>query len=492
KGPGVAWIIRLATELLGTSEAAVRTPAAVASAITALGVAGMARSIANDGRAAFVAAAMVLLIPVYQAVAMIMTIDGPFLACWAVAGWAALAAMRRRGRWSWLVLGIALALGFVFKYTMVLLVPGLAVFLVLCARSRSLAPRWGVWAIGGAAIACLGLLPVLVWNAHHDWATVHHLLGHAGMPGGDQKTAPDGRTLEPLGALEFVGVQLGAVGPLLAAMLLGVFARDPRENWKADRLLCVWAALPVLIGYGALSFFTRIEGNWPIAGYITLVPLAATGVVRAKDDVRERAESWLALPKGQRPRAGLLRKRPESVMQMLWDWSIGWGLIAGFVMLRLDLVTRLPWPGEGKPMDRIVARLMEADVRADHAQRLLDSLRDQTGSQPFVLAQQYGRASQLAFYLPGRPTVFAASSFTGGRRTQYDEWAHTDLRSPEVVTPLLGRPALVVGGVSGQWDSVFDRVEEVGTLEGERKSGRDAYLGYGFRGFAAGGPVEPE
>lgn len=499
KGPGIAWLIRLATEAMGTSEAAIRTPAVVASALVAFAAAGMARSIYNDGRAAFVAAAMVCLIPIYQAIALLMTIDGPYLACWAVACWSGLVALRRGGRVSWLVLGVALAFGFLFKYTIVLLVPGLVLFALVHLRSLVLAPGWAKWLVVSCVIALLGLVPVAVWNAQHDWATVRHLLGHAGLPGGDQQTAPGGRTLDPMSTLEFIGVQFGVVGPLLVVMLAACFGRASRrsdlDTYRGDRALCVWCAAPILLGYGALSLFTGVEGNWPIAAYASLIPLAAGQVVRAKDRVRARTAEWRAMSESERPRWGILRKRPEAVSQIAWDWAVGFGLVAGVCMLRLDLLTKLPWPGEGAAFERVVARLTEADTRAASTAKLMEQLRTQTGLEPFAMAQQYGRSSQLAFYLPGRPTAYATSSLMAGRRTQYDEWPHTDLRSPAVNSELLGRPAVMIGATAEQWLEAFERVELIGPLAGERKKGRDAYLGYSYRGFEhaiAGNQARPE
>lgn len=493
KGPGVAWLIRLATEIMGTSEAAIRTPAALASAVTALCVSGMARSITRDGRAGFLAASMVCLIPVYQATSMLLTIDGPYLACWSIAAWAGLVSFRRRGRVSWLVLGTALAIGFLFKYTMVLFVPGLLVFAAAGRSTHRLAPRWWFWALGSCVIALAGLVPVVLWNAQHDWATVHHLLGHVGLPGGDQISAHSQHTIDLVGPLEFIGVQVGVVGPMaVVCVMLMVSLRaklaDETESSEArseheDWWYCVWTALPVLVGYAVLSLFTRIEGNWPVAGYITLIPLAAARILSAQDDLKDRTRVWLAHAPSERPRAGLLRRRPESLLQIAWDFTLWYGLIVGLLMLRLDLLSYVPWFGEQHPANRVVARLTEADLRAAHAQKLLVSMKHETGRQPFVIAQQYGRASQLAFYLPGRPTIYAASSLLGGRRTQYDEWEHTDLRSPSVIETLRGRPALLVGAQLEQWQEAFERVTPIGPLEGERKRGRDAYLGYGFTGF---------
>ena len=45
----------------------------------------------------------------------------------------------------------------------------------------------------------------------------------------------------------------------------------------------------------------------------------------------------------------------------------------------------------------------------------------------------------------------------------------------------------MLGGEKEAWARAFERVEEVGTLRGDRKRGRPAFLGFGYVGFGAAG-----
>ena len=118
---------------------------------------------------------------------------------------------------------------------------------------------------------------------------------------------------------------------------------------------------------------------------------------------------------------------------------------------------------------------------ATDADRLRHRLSGETGKPAFVVAQQYGRASLLAFYMPGRPTVYCSSAISPwGRKTQYDMWDETSLDDPS----LRGRPAVLVGGKRDDWAPGFDEVREHGMLEGETKKDRVTFLGLGYRGFA--------
>ncbi|QOJ00380.1 MAG: glycosyltransferase family 39 protein [Phycisphaeraceae bacterium] len=481
KGPGVAWLIAASTRVFGVGEFAVRFPAVIAAAVMTLSVAGLVRRSSGDGRAGFFAAACVLLTPAFQSTSLLMTIDMPYAACWAVAAWAGWRAMTGgSARW-WFVLGLAVGVGFLFKYTILLLVPGLVGF--AWAWRRSAGVSVGAGGVGlAASVALLGLIPVAVWNAQRDWPTVRHLLGHLGMRGGDVPMAGDsgGWGYSPWWTIEFIGSQAALVGPVLALALLGMTRRwfgvstPGREG--ADRLArayLVWCAGPILVFYVLVSFVAEPEGNWAVAAYVTLSGLAGWTAVRGMDAWRERVSAWRALPE-PRPRAGVLLTRPESPVQVAWHASVVFGVVAGAAILRLDLVARLPG------LERVVplSRFMGADVMAADVARLIEEARRESGGlEPFVVSQFYGRAGQMAFYLPGRPVVYCSGSRMGGRRTQYDYWSETDLADAS----LAGRPAVMLGDAGIDWSWGFDRVEPRGRLSGDRKRQREAFLGFGYR-----------
>ena len=481
KGPGIAWAIAASVKLLGTSEFGVRAPAAIAGAIAALAMAGLARDAMGDKRAGFFAAVCLLLSPVFQALSLLSTIDMPYVACWMLAVWAAWRCLHCAGTWSWVGLGAAIGAGVLFKYTALLLVPGLLVYAVARRGRLRLHRRAGTLVLGAIAIGLLGIAPVVIWNAENGWPTVHHLLGHLGVKGGDMPEVRE--TYSPLWTLTFLVSQLGLAGAVgVLAVIGGVKAlRDHDVSSDGPRESAVFlllAAAPIFLFYLFVSFVSEGEANWAIAGHATLIPLAAFGLVRGMDRFTVLMARWRGLAE-PRPRWGFLLRRPETATQVAWHIAIGIGLVAGIGMLRPDWASSRPGLGRYVP----VARLTSATSNAGQVSELLASLREQTHSEPMVISQHYGRASQMAFYLPGRPTVFCSSSLMAGRRCQYDLWAETDLRR---ATGLIGRPAVLLGATREQWAPWFERVEEIGELRGEHKRGRPAFLGYGFKGIGAG------
>src|SRR5690606_34291812 len=130
------------------------------------------------------------------------------------------------------------------------------------------------WALFAVAFALLGALPVAIWNAQNDWPTVRHLMGHLGLPGGDVPVNRHavGWNCQWQWTVEFAVAQLALVGaPLVLGVYSAVVAMRQRKGepggWGGRLfLICLWA--PMMLFYLAVTLFTEVEGNWPVAGYI--------------------------------------------------------------------------------------------------------------------------------------------------------------------------------------------------------------------------------
>lgn len=511
KGPGIAWAIWLSVRIFGESVFGVRMVAVTAGLVAGLAVLGLARDVTRGApesmarRALWVTASLACLMPSLQVMGLLSTIDGPYIACWAVAAWAGFRALALGSKGAWVMLGAALGVGVLFKYTILLLIPGVLLFAWRWrTRPRGeggvsvrAGPGWRRWACAGAALAMLGLAPIMVWNARHDWATVRHLLGHLGITASrvtatgeavdsgevavTDDTAQRGWTYTPRHTLELIGTQTAAVGPAIGLMAWGWWsvwragrrarrsAATPGFALHEDAMAASYllhVAAPILLFHLAISCVSSVEGNWPVAGYLTLLPLAGALVA-----ARARRGAGTPGRPGVRPAFAL------------WHASIIVGVVSGVGMLRLDWVRDglgrvAPEAAERATFFR---RVLGARELAAHVDELRRDLEARTGRTPFILAEHYGRASQLAFELPDRPIVFVAQSRLGGRAVQQDYWPQYSLDRPD----LLGRDAVIVGDVSPApvWERAFERVEPLGRLRGETRPGREGFIGYGYRGL---------
>ena len=258
KPPLVGWLIWAITSVGGDTTFALRIGAVLAHAIVAAFVFLAGRRL-FDGRTGFWAATAYTLAPGVTASAMIMSTDPVMMAAWAVALWAWSRAAEGE-RAGWLVLGLAIGLGMLAKYTMIAFVIGALGYGLFSARARD----WAGTAMAGV-IALVVFAPNLLWQLGHDFVTTRHVAEDA---------APHG-ALWNLGKMtEFMGAQLGVIGPLwFLAIVAGIFWRGWWGDWRM-RLLG-WQTFTLLIPILVLSFVTRAQPNWAAPCYVAGTIFAA-------------------------------------------------------------------------------------------------------------------------------------------------------------------------------------------------------------------------
>ena len=430
KGPGVAWVIRAGTFVFGDAEWGIRFPAAFCSFFMTLAIASVARRIyGGDHRIAVVSAGFVSLYPPFAMMASVMTIDAPFLCCWAAAmllGWKLLGPEPcRRPGLHWAGLGLVLGLGFLAKYTILLLIPGLIIFGRL-ARNELRGRGVGRGLLVALPVFLLTISPVVIWNQIHHWPTVPHLLGHLRMAGGDRLPRP----WHPLATIpEFVGVQILLLGPF-ALLLWWAFrqgTKDHPEERPGYRYL-IWASLPNLIFYATVSVKARVQANWPIPSALGFLVIAAAFSVRALE------------------RGGSKRPSPRA-LKATFAACVVVGLLLPLLTLASPLLVAEGSLARRAPLRRFTQGKRHARVMLE----AIDKVKAETGEVPLLITHRYDTSSLLAYYLPGHPRVFSARSDLGGRRSAYDFFPDTNLRDPR----LIGRPALLFRGKAKRWKEAF-------------------------------------
>ena len=80
----------------------------------------------------------------------------------------------------WLAAAILCVFGILAKYTMVLLPIAVVGYLLIPPAHASFAGL----AFGSCSRVTLGWLPILYWNATHDWVTFRHVWGQVGTGSG--------------------------------------------------------------------------------------------------------------------------------------------------------------------------------------------------------------------------------------------------------------------------------------------------------------------
>jgi undecaprenyl-diphosphatase len=451
KGPMVAYLIALSTRLEGHTEFWVRLPAVLLGTGLAAIAYVLAQQIFKSERAGFLSVVLLSVMPLYAAGSLLMTIDPPFVFFWGLASLFLCRAMRRRRGMAWFGAGIAFGLGLLSKYTMLMLLPCVFLWLLSSPRLRPWLYRREPY-----EAAFLGLVifsPVLVWNVRHGWLSARHVLVQAGG-GGPRWTAAS-----LLGGPEFFATQLGVVSPFLFVLMLLAVAWAWREGIRQGReelVLLACLSAPVFLFFQVWSFATKVQANWAAHAYFTAA-VAAAGWSETWSEWGEQRRTT------RRLKALLLASiiTPALVLAVLVVVDL-WGPFGLRLPAAVDLVSKRlrGWPEVGQA----VGDVMRTAPRP-----------------PFLLSDRYQIASELAFYVEGNPRVFNAN--VGRRMNQYDLWGGWE--------ELMGRDGLFVTYGAGDPPEdlrlAFRELERVRVLpithRGEHLRDFSIYRGREFRGF---------
>src|SRR5947209_19357313 len=393
KGPLDAWLIRAGCEvagswseqLIGSQMLAVRLPAVLCGSLLLLSLYVLAVQAYGRERLAAAIVAFALTLPLITAGSMLMTIDSPYTCCW---GWALVFAHRaifRGSAWCWPAAGLALGIGILAKYTMILFVPSVGLFLLTTPAYRRQLWQRGFWLMCLIGASCC--LPILIWNMQHDWVSLRHVGGQAGLT--------DGPRLLWLGPVNYVAMQaLILLGfwfvPWAAAMIVHRPWKEPDANIRY-----LWWTSAVMFGvFWAFSLKTPEEPNWPITAYLS------GGILTA---------GWIV---GQL-QAPTIRYRRLAAASLAAACLLG--ILVTAFMLRSELaqpvllrISGRPSANHPLPLRRFdpTCRLRGWKYLGQEVDRIRDELRAK-GIEPILVGSGWTLPGELGFYCEGHPTVYS-------------------------------------------------------------------------------------
>jgi 4-amino-4-deoxy-L-arabinose transferase-like glycosyltransferase len=367
--------------LLIAASPGVRFWSVIAGGVAGLATSAIARRI-GGGAAAVRAAVVLAVMPLVASGLVLATPDAPLLAASAMGLYCVVRAVETplRSRdallW-WSAAGVALGLAFASKYTSILLPITVTAAVLLRPSLRARLREPGPYV--ACVLATLVFLPVLHWNATHDWISfrfqVQHGLG-----------APKGSAIKR--ELDLVGGQLGLVSPILFAMMAAAVWRTLRRPADDARFLLAVVAVGSWVFFVYSATRRSVEPNWPAPSYVPGVALLAALATTAG------YQRWL--------RRGVALA----------------GLLVGVLYLHA-LTPILPIPARRDPLARNEGwDGLAAAVRT--AARQIDSA---PGHVVRVGAERYQDVSELAYHL--RADSAAADAYCTclrGRRNQYELW----------------------------------------------------------------------
>ena len=223
--PGVAYLIRFGTSILGANVLGVRLGSILASGLTAWILFKLGSEMFRNSLAGFAAVLILTLVPLFSVGALIMTPDTPQALAWAASlffFWRTVGTGKRH--W-WLLTGLAAGLGLLSKYVAVLFGLCVIVWMLVDRDSR----RWLLtpWPYLCASVTTIVFLPVILWNAKNEWVSFLFQLGHgfSDREGGVATLA------------EFVGGQIVLATPILFGLAVYCWIQATKRVVGDDREL---------------------------------------------------------------------------------------------------------------------------------------------------------------------------------------------------------------------------------------------------------------
>ncbi len=257
---GFPWLARLVTAICGWHALPLRLVSLAIATVIPWAIYFLTSAISSH-RNALWAAMIALFLPPLAMNGTVFYPEGSLqLAMALMLGCLIRAIQKDHMKW-WLLTGACAAVGLLVHFRFLAVGLGVAIYMLANGRGRTLWLKPGVWA--AAAVALIGLLPSLIYNAENAWPAIQfHVLNRP-------KFQPDAGRL-----LGYVEYQFGLCSPVLfGAMVVAVKNLLIRDRDQPESLLG-WQALTIFLVYGLQTIVNKkIMPHWPFMTYVALVPL---------------------------------------------------------------------------------------------------------------------------------------------------------------------------------------------------------------------------
>lgn len=358
--PMTPFVARMALELFGPSLVGVRFFAALAQGV-ALALGGMmARELGGKRPAQIVAALAVAIAPVsLSAGALFQYVSFDYL-WWVLAAYLMIRLLKSEDpRW-WLMIGAAIGLGMMTKYTMIFLVAGIIGGVLLTPARRYLRSPW-LW--GGVALSLLIFLPNLIWQVQHDFISLDFLRHiHA-------RDVRIGRTDS------FLTDQLLVANPFTVPLwIAGLFYLFVAPDGKRYRLIGWMSVVPFV-----LFFATKGRGYYTAPAYPMLL---AAGAVLGEGSIDSLSAGWARLAR-----------------VIVWSALTVGGVIAVVAILPIAPVKSPWWNAVNKGNDSFREEIGWPEL-VETVAGVRASLPAEERAHAGILAGNYGEAGAINLYGP--------------------------------------------------------------------------------------------
>jgi dolichol-phosphate mannosyltransferase len=431
--PMAGWILWFMRFILGDTVLAIRIPAVLSGSLIVAIIYRFTLELSGSRSAASLTGILAMGLPILGVLGVLYSTDTSLLTAGTLAGYLFYRAVEKNDRPAWTGTGICFAIILASKFLGAPLIAACGLYLLIHPEARKHLRTPGPYI--AFAVSLLGLVPVILWNAEHGWATFAFNFA-------SRHTAP---ALGIRHLLDYLVGQTLALSPIVLIFAVPVLYQalvfrkhTPRISWKLPAFL----SLVPLGGFLLLSTVTKIGLHWPGVGVPFLVVALGTSL-------------W---------KTG--KSTGRLFLCILSAWTIT------FLIFLLPLVPNiLPanWQYPLRPDKINAAQLRKYTASTGEIGMIVRSALDSLppGKDIFTFTRSYALSSLVAFYTPGHPEVTVLGEGSAHGRNHifwFDPSLHVGNNAVFVTYKRVSREKKFLTERFHRWETLTDSEDPAGGL----------------------------
>ncbi len=256
KPPFLSWIIRIYTEILGSSFVSLKLLPSFIYLLIAWSVYNLLINSGLNKKDSLAGSLIFLFIPAVSFSSFILSTDLFLLLFWTLSLNELIKINSEQGLKNFILLGIFLGLGFLSKYAAIYFVICLVILILLDKKFRKIfldnLIGFGLTFLSVFII----MVPNIIWNFNNDWITLQHTSDNANFSNIE---------IDLIRGLEFLLIQVLMLGPFI--VLGGLFGLN---KWNYIQKIFLIFSIPIILIVLVEAIIVRANANWAAPALISL------------------------------------------------------------------------------------------------------------------------------------------------------------------------------------------------------------------------------
>ena len=264
KPPFLSWIIRVYTEILGSSFVSLKLLPSFVYLLIAWSIYHLLINAGLNKKDSFAGCLIFLFIPAVSFSSFIISTDLFLLLFWTLSLNELIKINREQNLKNFLLLGIFLGLGFLSKYAAIYFVICLFALILLDKKFRKIfLSNLLNFSLTFLSVLII-IIPNIIWNLNNDWITLQHTSDNVNLANIE---------IDFIRGLEFLLIQVLMLGPFM--VLGGLFGFN---KWNYIQKIFIIFSIPVILIVLVEAVIVRANANWAAPALISLFVLLYTRI----------------------------------------------------------------------------------------------------------------------------------------------------------------------------------------------------------------------